>query len=46
MLCEKHRFPKLVETDFPIVPTKLNEAWQVDKAEQKFWDTFCGYPVC
>ena len=33
---KNHLFSKFVETDFPIVPTKLYEAWQVDMAEQKF----------
>ena len=54
MLCEKHQFPIFVETDFPIVPTKLYVASQVDMAEQTFWirwiayryTAFYGYPVC
>ena len=33
MLCEKHQFPKFVETDFPIVPTKLYVASQVDMVD-------------
>ena len=36
MLCEKHRFPKFMETDFPIVPTKPYVASQVDMAEKTY----------
>ena len=36
MLCEKHQFPKFVETVLPIVLTKLYVAAQVDMAEQTF----------
>ena len=52
MLCEKKKqFRKFVETDFPIVPTKLYVASQVDMAEQTYvgwlrYTAFYGYPVC